>query len=121
MLMNERTRKAIATSVEIADTRATRRRGLLGRESMPESAALIIRPCFSIHTAFMRFAIDAVFVTGRGEVVGVRRRLGPWRIAAHWRARAVIEMPAGSIGAGEVAVGDRLYVAVPRAPEGASA
>lgn len=120
MLMNARTGDVVANTVEIADTRATRRRGLLGRDSMPASSALIIRPCFSIHTAFMRFAIDAVFVNHDGVVVAVKRNLAPWRIAANVRAHAVVELPAGSLKDGDVCKGDRLYLAAQRAAAGAT-
>ena len=54
-LLNERTGRVVASAVEVAETSETRRRGLLGRDSLDPSAALIIAPCWSIHTFFMRF------------------------------------------------------------------
>ena len=116
-LINERTRKSVADSVEIADTRATRNRGLLGRAGLDERAALMLIPCFSVHTAFMRFSIDVVFLDGDGCVVRTVSRLAPWRMAVCLRARSVVELPAGRLeslarqsGAGPVEIGDRLYV-----------
>ena len=44
-LMNARTREPVATSVELAVTRKSRRRGLLGRDRLEDSAALILEPC----------------------------------------------------------------------------
>ena len=61
-LIIERTGRMLASAVELADTSETRRRGLLGRDSLDLSAALIIAPCSAIHTAFMRFVIDVAFV-----------------------------------------------------------
>lgn len=120
MLMNARTNEVIARDVELADTRATRRRGLLGRDSLDPSAALILLPSFSIHTAFMRFPIDAVFVNRAGVVVRVVTNLGPWRIAAAWGAHGVIELAAGALQRSDVRAGDRLYLSAERAPVGAA-
>jgi uncharacterized protein len=109
-LINERTEGLLASAVELAVTSATRRRGLLGRDSFDLSAAMIIAPCSAIHTAFMRFVIDAVFVDRQGRVLKIVHDLRPWRIAGSLRAYAVIEMTAGSLRRSDVAVGDRLKV-----------
>lgn len=109
-LMNERTRQPVATSVEIAATRQSRRRGLLGRQGLAEAAAMLLAPCAAVHTVGMRFAIDVVFVDRQGYAVKVVRGLRPWRIALASGARAVIEMPAGSLGGEQVQPGDRLYL-----------
>jgi len=118
MLMNARTSQVVATDVELADTRASRNKGLLGRDSLDAGAALIIRPCFSVHTAFMRFPIDVLFVDRAGTVVKVVRSLEAWRIAGAWGAHAAIELAAGSIPEGSVEAGDRLYLAAEPAPVG---
>jgi uncharacterized protein len=110
MLMNARTGEVVAADVEVADTREKRRRGLLGRPSMNRSSALILLPCFSIHTAFMKFPIDAVFVNREGIVVRVVRNLRPWRIAVSFRARAVVEFAGGSLSPRDMRDGDRLYL-----------
>jgi uncharacterized membrane protein (UPF0127 family) len=110
MLVNERTRTVVARDVEVADTRRTRRKGLLGRDRLSPSSALVITRCWAIHTAFMRFDIDVIFVTREGHVVRVVRDLPPWRMAITPRADRVIEMAAGSLGETDVAVGDRLTI-----------
>jgi uncharacterized membrane protein (UPF0127 family) len=56
---------------------------------------MLLRPASSIHTAFMRFAIDAVFLDGEGRVLKVAAELRPWRTSACRGARAVLELPAG--------------------------
>jgi len=111
MLINERTGVIVATQVEVADTRASRRKGLLGRDSLDPSAAIVLSPCFAVHTAFMRFPIDVLFVNRNGVVVRVARDVGAWRMTASWRAHAVIEAAAGTATRQDVRVGDRLYVA----------
>jgi uncharacterized protein len=56
---------------------------------------MLLRPASSIHTAFMRFAIDAVFLDREDRVLKVAAELSPWRMAACKGARAVLEVPAG--------------------------
>ncbi len=107
-LLNERTGETIADSVELAATRATRRKGLLGRASLDPAAALVIKPCFAIHTAFMQFPIDVLFVDRQWTVRRIAEHVGPWRMAACLGARAVVELAAGA-GRG-VRVGDRVYL-----------
>jgi uncharacterized membrane protein (UPF0127 family) len=114
-LVNQRTGDVIVRTVEVADTRASRRRGLLGRDCLEASSALLISPCFAVHTAFMRFAIDVVFVDRNGCVVRIVRELPPWRMAGAWRAHRVIELAAGELGTRDVRVGDRLYLDPPGA------
>jgi len=109
-LVNERTGQAVANAVEIAATRRARRKGLLGREALDRDAALLLAPCCSIHTAFMRFPIDVAFVDRQGQVIRFARDIGPWKIAIALRAHAAIEFPAGALRAQDVRLGDRLYV-----------
>lgn len=111
MLVNARTSDVVATTVELADTRAARNKGLLGRDRLDPNTALVLIPCFSVHTAFMRFAIDVIFVDRRGTVVRLVKNLVPWRIAASFRAHAVIELSAGALDTRDVRPGDRLYLA----------
>lgn len=113
VLVNQRTDEALADRVEVAVTRRDRRKGLLGRSGLEPASALIIAPCFSIHTMFMRFDIDAVFVDEDGRAVKVVRDMPPWRIAVDPTAHAVVELPAGSLRDRQVNVGDRLYLLEP--------
>ncbi len=109
-LINERTRAPIATEVELASTRATRRRGLLGRDSLPPTSALMLTPCLAVHTAFMRFAIDVVFLDVDGYAVKLVSDVPPWRMTGSARAHTVVEMAAGSLRRHAIALGDRLYL-----------
>ena len=92
----------------LADTALTRMRGLLGRRELPSGEGLLLRPASSIHMAFMRFPIDAVFLDAQGRVVKVARELKPWRTAAARRAKAVVELPAGEASRRGIDVGQRL-------------
>jgi len=99
----------------VADSPLTRLRGLLGRRGLEPGEGLLIRPTGSIHTCFMRFPIDAVFLDREGCVVGVASGVRPWRAAARRRARAVLELGAGQAVARGVAVGDRIVLEAPGA------
>jgi uncharacterized membrane protein (UPF0127 family) len=81
---------------------------LLGRQALELDEGLLLRPAASIHTAFMRFPIDAVFVDGEGRVLRVADRIKPWRTAATKGAKAVIELPAGAAASAGIAPGARL-------------
>ena len=110
MIVNQRTGLPIATAVELCATRASRRRGLRGRDHLDPHCALILEPCTAVHTAFMRFAIDVVFIDRAGYTVKIVRDVPPWRIAIAAGAHAVVEMAAGSLTADDLIVGDRLLV-----------
>jgi len=110
-LVNAQTGTVIASSVEVARTSETRRRGLLGREGLPTGSALVITRCNAIHTMGMQFAIDVAFVDADGRVRKIVHRLRPRRIAIAPRAWAVIELAAGQLGPDCLNVGDRVYLA----------
>jgi uncharacterized membrane protein (UPF0127 family) len=110
-LVNARTHCAVADHVEVAVTRSQRRKGLLGRDRLAPFSALVLAPCAAVHTMFMRFAIDVVFVDRRGRAVHIVPALAPWRAAMAVSAHAVIELPAGTLTSREVSIGDSLYLA----------
>ena len=93
---------------EIADGFISRGRGLLGRATLPSGHGLLIRPTWSVHTAFMRFAIDVVFLDAELTVLKLARNLHPWRAASRLRAHSVLELAAGECDRLGIGVGDRL-------------
>ncbi len=107
-LSNARTGTVLANRIEAAVDRTTRNRGLLGRDGLDAGSALILAPCKSIHTWFMRFPIDVVFVRRDGRIVKVAADLRAWRLAASFRAFAVIELPAGVLASTDTRPGDEL-------------
>jgi uncharacterized protein len=94
----------------LAETVVSRLKGLLGRSVLEPGEGLLLRPANSVHTAFMRFAIDAVFVDRHLRVIDIEAGLRPWRRAARRRARAVLELPAGEAARRRLAPGTRLRV-----------
>jgi uncharacterized protein len=93
----------------LADRPWTRVRGLLGRRGLEANEGLLLRPVGSIHTLFMRFAIDVVFLDRDYVVVKVAENVRPWRFAAARRAKAVLELPTGS-AARRLRVGQTLVI-----------
>ena len=112
MLTNTRNNHIVAHTLLTAFDSESRRRGLLKHDSLEEGTALIIAPSNAIHTFWMRFAIDVAFVSKEGRVVKVRPAVMPWRMAAAWRAFAVIEMAAGAFEKSDTRPGDLLQVNV---------
>jgi uncharacterized membrane protein (UPF0127 family) len=92
----------------LADRALPRMRGLIGRQGLPAGEGLLVSPAPAIHTAFMRFPIDAVFLDRNMRVLDIVERLRPWRMASKRRARAVLELSAGECARRSVEIGDRL-------------
>jgi uncharacterized protein len=100
----------------LAETPLTRLKGLLGRRELPQGEGLLLRPASSIHTFFMRFPIDAVWVDRDLNVLGISPDVAPWRTARCKGAKGVIELPAGEAGRRGVRPGDRLELRRPPEP-----
>jgi uncharacterized membrane protein (UPF0127 family) len=112
-IVNTRAGSVIADVVEAALDSTTRRKGLLGRDGLPERHALVLAPCNAVHTIGMRFPIDVVFVGPDGRVLKIVECLKRWRIAASWDACITVELAAGGARRADVSVGDQLVVQSP--------
>jgi len=100
----------IASRLELAGTGESRRKGLLGRDRLAPGEGLWIAPCESVHTFFMRFAIDLVYLDRKYQVKKVRHAVAPWRVSACFSAHSVLELPAGTIGISQTACGDTVLI-----------
>jgi hypothetical protein len=98
----------VCDRTEVADTIWRRMRGLLGRASLPAGSGMLFRGESSIHSAFMRFEFDAVFMDRELRVVGLAERIPPWRARAAKGARNILELAAGEISRTGVTIGDQL-------------
>src|SRR3954470_16891693 len=98
----------LATRVTAATSLGSRSRGLLGRASLPADEGLWINPCRSVHTFFMRFPIDVLFLDPQNIAVA-RATLVPWRLSHWvWSAGSVLELPAGTLARTRTESGDRI-------------
>jgi uncharacterized protein len=105
---NETRKSVLAEAAELANTSATRRTGLLKHERLEPGDGLWIVPCESVHTFFMKFPIDLVYLDKRRKVRKVRRAVPAWRLSACLTAHSVLELPAGTVERTGTAVGDEL-------------
>ncbi len=110
-LVNRRNNKQLASDVRVATNLFARMKGLIGQSDLAPGHALWIHRCNWVHTWFMRFAIDVVFVDDTLVVHGVARGVKPWRLPApRFKAKSVFEMRAGTLDDGLVEIGDQLHV-----------
>ncbi len=110
-LLNQTRRLEISPRLRTARSPLTRLKGLLGQNSLPESEGLWILPCNHIHTWFMKFPIDVVFVDKNMKVVSLTESVPPFRfIWGGLRAKSVFELPGGHLKSRPIQLGDQLHV-----------
>lgn len=99
--------RVIVTDLRHADNFFTRLKGLIGCKPLQEGQGLLISPCQQVHTHFMAYPIDILFLDREYRVVHTIESLMPWRFSRYVRvASHVLELPAGA--AHGIHVGDRL-------------
>ena len=108
MLRREDDGRVVCERCVIADTLPRRLRGLLGMRGLPPGEGIVLRPGWSIHTAFMRFPIDVVYVDANQVVMKVVPDLKPWRASTCRGARDVVELAAGECARRGLEPGDRV-------------
>jgi len=101
----------LATRLQAAHTGPKRRKGLLGRDKLASGEGLWIAPCESVHTFFMRFPIDLVYLDREKRIKKTRSAVGPWRLSACLSAHSILELPAGTIRETQTERGDTLEIA----------
>lgn len=111
VIFHPATGTAVCERCVVADRPLLRMRGLLGRRDLHADEGLLLRPAGSIHTHFMRFPIDVVFLDRDCRVLDVRSTLRPWRMARRRGAKGVLELRAGEARRRGVEVGDVLRLA----------
>jgi uncharacterized membrane protein (UPF0127 family) len=101
----------LARSLEVADTGPTRNKGLLGRKGLDRGEGLWIVPCESVHTFFMQFSIDLIYLDRDNRIRKLRADVAPWRLSACLSAHSILELPAGTIRDSRTERGDMLEFA----------
>jgi hypothetical protein len=107
-LVRNETRQTVLGTADVANTSAKRRAGLLKRQSFEPGAGLWIVPCEAVHSFFMKFAIDVVYLDRKKRVRKVTANLVPWRISGCLTAHSVLELPAGMAAETNTQRGDQL-------------
>lgn len=108
-VVNTRTGNTVGTAVAEAGNSWQAFKGLMFRKDLPAGHGMLFRPARGIHTQFMRFPIDLVFLDKTDTVVKIRPAMGPWRFD-FTNAAAVIELKAGAAESAGIRPGDRLRV-----------
>jgi uncharacterized protein len=99
---------SLGDSILLAKSLGARVKGLLGKSSLPAGEGLLIKPCKGIHTFFMKFPIDVVFLDQNDAVIALFRNFPPNRITpVYYKAKAVLELPAGVVDE-SVSLNDRI-------------
>jgi uncharacterized protein len=101
----------LATSLEVADSGAKRNKGLLGRKGVDAGGGLWIVPCESVHTFFMQFPLDLVYLDRKNVVKKIRENVPAWRLSMCLSAHSILELPAGTIRATQTERGDMVEFA----------
>jgi hypothetical protein len=101
-------RTVLATSLEVADSGEKRNKGLLGRKELAPGGGLWIIPCESVHTFFMKFPIDLVYLDRKKQIKKLRNSVPAWRLSACLSAHSILELPAGTIRSTQTDYGDTL-------------
>lgn len=100
----------LADGATLADTSETRRTGLLKHTSLEPGDGLWIVPCESVHSFFMKFTIDVLYLDKNHKVKKIRPDMAPWRASACLTAHSVLELPAGTIQQTGTQAGDQLEI-----------
>jgi hypothetical protein len=108
LVRNQTRGTVLGDAIELADTSAKRRTGLLKHTHLEPGTGLWIVPCESVHTFFMKFAIDLVYVDRKHVVRKVRHAVPAWRMSACLSAHSIIELPPGSVAPTGTVPGDQL-------------
>lgn len=109
-MRNSTRNTVLAESADMADTSAKRRTGLLKHERLNPGDGLWIVPCESVHTFFMKFPIDLVYLDKKRKVRKVRHRVPAWRLSVCLSAHSILELPAGTLEQTGTKVGDELTI-----------
>lgn len=109
-MRNQTRNTVLGDKVTVADTSSTRRTGLLKHTRLDEGEGLWINPCESVHTFFMKFPIDLVYIDKDKKVRKVRHAVPAWRLSACLSARSIIELPAGTAKRTGTLEGDQLAI-----------
>jgi uncharacterized protein len=98
----------LGDAVDLADTVAKRRTGLLKHTGLRAGEGLWIAPCESVHTFFMKFALDLVYLDRKHIVRKTVSNVPPWRMSMCVLAHSIVELPAHSIELSDTRKGDQL-------------
>jgi hypothetical protein len=107
-ILHGSTGKILLPHIRRTETLYERTRGLLGSRFLDQGYGLLITPCNSIHTLFMRMSIDVLFLNRNNTIMAMKENMHPFRFAMCYGAASVLELMAGQIRISGMQNGDRL-------------
>ena len=110
IVRNQTRHTLLGGTVDVADTSEKRRVGLLKHTRLEPGSGLWIVPCESVHTFFMKFPIDLVYLDKKRKVKKVRHAVPAWRLSACLTAHSILELPAGTVEKSGTQAGDELLI-----------
>lgn len=111
LLKNKTTETIISQNLMVADNYFTRLKGLMFTKELPDQDALQIIPCGQIHTFFMKYSIDVLYLDTDNNIVSVDEELKPGSIGKHVKkAVSVVELPAGKIKEKNIKAGEKIEI-----------
>jgi uncharacterized membrane protein (UPF0127 family) len=109
IVRNQQRDATLGEAIEVAQTAAQRVKGLLGRECLEDGQGLLFKNCSSLHTFFMNFPIDILYIDKHGKVLKSATDVRPFKlVAAPLKAFYALELPTGAIAKSGTKVGDHL-------------
>jgi uncharacterized membrane protein (UPF0127 family) len=100
----------LGSAVEVADSGPRRSKGLLGRKGLEPGGGLWIVPCEAVHTFWMQFPIDLIYLDRTLRIRKLKSNVSPWRLSGCLSAHSVLELPSGTIRGSQTQVGDRVEI-----------
>ena len=99
----------ISDDAKVAKTFFSRSLGLIPKKKLKKEECLIIKPCCSVHTFFMNFPIDVLFINNENKVIAAYENVKPWKILPiHLSSKKVLELPSGSIQTKSITLSDEI-------------
>lgn len=110
-MVNKKNDVVIANKVAVANTFVTRLRGLMFKKNFEENSAIMIFPCKIIHTFFMRFSIDVIFLSKDNMVLNIIENMTPGKISSLVKdSQTIVELPTGKVKESKLKQGDIICI-----------
>ena len=104
---NKTKNECLARDLAVAQSFLARVKGLLGKQSIKEGEGMLLEPCYQIHTCFMKFPIDILFIDKNLNVIKLIKNMVPFRISGiYMRAKGALELPSGKLEETRTEIGD---------------
>ncbi len=95
-LFDYSTKKILLSQVYLTETATERMTGLLGTKMLDQNSGLLIHPCNSVHTLFMKYSIDVIYLDKNNVIKKIVCHLKPWNFSWCFKSKTTLELAAGA-------------------------